>query len=46
MSCECAFANLHWLEGSCDFFVSQENYADFHRAGRMCFIPKLLNCSK
>ena len=21
------------------------NYADFHRAGRMCFIPKLLNCS-
>ena len=22
------------------------NYADFHRAGRMCFISKLLNCSK
>ena len=28
------------------FFFSQVNYADFHRTGRMCFIPKLLNYSK
>ena len=24
VSCECAFANLHWLEGSCDFFSARK----------------------
>ena len=28
------------------FFFSPVNYADFHRAQRVCFIPKLLICSE
>ena len=27
-------------------FLSVVNYDDFHQAEQMCFIPKLLNCSK
>ena len=34
------------LRGVVILFFSQVNCADFHRGGRTCFIPKLLNYSK
>ena len=43
---ECALLIFISLRGVVIFFFSQVNCADFHRGGRTCFIPKLLNCSK